>query len=102
MNEYFVDGIGWLDNAAYDREQKMSDLSAKDFYAKVTQINISYVDTEGRTGQMDVSQKDYDLLTEKTYSKENSEAYKAAKDKLERRKQEAGIKPKPVEYYAVC
>ena len=69
---------------------------------KVTQINISYVDTEGRTGQMDVSQKDYDLLTEKTYSKENSEAYKAAKDKLERRKQEAGIKPKPVEYYAVC
>lgn len=101
VNEYFVDGIGWLDNAAYDREQKMSDLSAKDFYAKVTQINISYVDTEGRTGQMDVSQKDYDLLTEKTYSKENSEAYKAAKDKLERRKQEAGIKPKPVEYYAV-
>ncbi len=100
-NEYFVDGIGWLDNATYDREQKMSDLSAKDFYAKVTQINISYVDTEGRTGQMDVSKKDYDLLTEKTFSKENSEAYKAAKDKLERRKQEAGIKSKPVEYYAV-
>ena len=34
-------------------------------------------------------------------SKENSEAYKAAKDKLEQRKREAGIKPKPVEYYAV-
>lgn len=40
-------------------------------------------------------------MTEKTYSKENSEAYKAAKDKLEQRKREAGIKPKPVEYYAV-
>lgn len=101
VNEYFVDGIGWLDNAAYDRERKFSELSPKDFYAKVTQINISYVDTEGRTGQMDVSKKDYDLLNEKIYSKENSEAYKAAKDKLEQRKQEAGIKPKPVEYYAV-
>lgn len=101
VNEYFVDGIGWLDNAAYDREQKFSELSPKDFYAKVTQINCSYVDTEGRTGQIDISKKDYDLLTEKTYSKENSEAYKAAKDKLERRKQEAGIKLKPVEYYAV-
>ena len=101
VNEYFVDGIGWLDNAAYDREQKFSELSPKDFYAKVTQMNISYVDTDGRTGQMDVSKKDYDILTEKTYSKENSEAYKAAKDKLEQRKQEAGIKPKPVEYYAV-
>lgn len=101
VNEYFVDGIGWLDNAAYDREQKFSELSPKDFYAKVTQMNVSYVDTEGRTGQMDVSKKDYDLLTEKTYSKENSEVYKAAKDKLEQRKQEAGIKPKPVEYYAV-
>ena len=101
VNEYFVDGIGWLDNAAYDREQKFSELSPKDFYAKVTQINCSYVDTEGRTGQIDISKKDYDLLTEKTYSKENSEAYKAAKDKLEQRKREAGIKPKPVEYYAV-
>lgn len=101
VNEYFVDGIGWLDNVAYDREQKFSELSPKDFYAKVTQMNVSYVDTDGRTGQMDVSKKDYDILTEKTYSKENSEAYKAAKDKLEQRKQEAGIKPKPVEYYAV-
>ena len=68
VNEYFVDGIGWLDNAAYDREQKFSELSPKDFYAKVTQINCSYVDTEGRTGQIDVSKKDYDILTEKTYS----------------------------------
>lgn len=101
VNEYFVDGIGWLDNAAYDRERKFSELSPKDFYAKVTQMNASYVNTEGRTGQIDVSKKDYDILTEKTYSKENSEAYKEAKDKLEQRKQEAGIKPKLVEYYAV-
>lgn len=101
VNEYFVDGIGWLDNAAYDRERKFSELSPKDFYAKVTQMNVSYMNTEGRTGQIDVSKKDYDILTEKTYSKENSEAYKEAKDKLEQRKQEAGIKPKLVEYYAV-
>lgn len=57
VNVYFVDGIGWLDNAAYYREQKFSELNPKDFYAKVTQINCSYVDTEGRTGHIDVSKK---------------------------------------------
>lgn len=101
INEYFVDGIGWLDNAAYDREQKMSGLSAKDFYAKVTTINISYVDTEGRTGQMDISKQDYDLLTEKTYASAHKEEYEAAKGKLEDMKREVGISEKTVEYYAV-
>lgn len=100
-NEYFVDGIGWLDNAAYDREQKMSGLSAKDFYSKVTQINAEYIDTSGNIGQMDISKSDYDLMTEKTYSPENTEKLEAAKLKLQERKAASGITEKPVEYYAV-
>lgn len=101
VNEYFVDGIGWLDNSAYDHEQKMSGLSATDFYAKVTQINAEYIDTSGNAGQIDVSKSEYDLLTEKTYSPENAEKLKAAKAILQERKAAAGITEKPVEYYAV-
>ena len=100
-NEYFVEGIGWLDNSAYDREQKMSGLSAKDFYAKVTHINADYIDVSGSVGQMDMSKSDYDLLTEKTYSPENADKLEAAKAALQERKNEAGIIEKPVEYYAV-
>lgn len=100
-NEYFVEGIGWLDNSAYDREQKMSGLSAKDFYAKVTHINADYIDASGSVGQMDMSKSDYDLLTEKTYSPENAEKLEAAKAALQERKTEAGITENPVEYYAV-
>jgi len=100
-NEYFVEGIGWLDNSAYDHEQKMSGLSAKDFYAKVTHINADYIDTLGSVGQMDMSKSDYDLLTEKTYSPENAERLEAAKAALQERKTAAGITENPVEYYAV-
>ena len=100
-NEYFVEGIGWLDNSAYDREQKMSGLSAKDFYEKVKQINADYIDASGSVGQMDMSKSDYDLLTEKTYSPENADKLEAAKAALQERKNEAGITEKPVEYYAV-
>lgn len=100
-NEYFVDGIGWLDDAAYDHELKMSGLLAQDFYAKVTQINVEYIDTSGNVGQIDVSKADYDLLTQKTYSPENAEKLEAAKAALQERKAAAGITEKPVEYYAV-
>lgn len=100
-NEYFVEGIGWLDNSAYDREQKMSGLSAKDFYAKVTHINADYIDVSGSVGQIDLSKSDYDLLTEKTYSPENADKLEAAKAALQERKTEAGITEKAVEYYAV-
>ncbi len=100
-NEYFVDGIGWLDNSAYDYEQKMSGLSAQDFYAKVTQINAEYIDTSGNVGQIDLSKSDYDLLTQKTYSPENAEKLEAAKAAFQERKTAAGITEKPVEYYAV-
>ncbi|HHX56963.1 MAG TPA: DUF3849 domain-containing protein, partial [Clostridiales bacterium] len=101
VNEYFVDNIGWLDNESYDREQKFSELNAKDFYAKVTKISVSYVDTDGKTGANDVTRQEFDLLTEKTYSPENQSTIKAAKKKLEERKQATGIINKPVEFYAV-
>lgn len=100
-NEYFVEGIGWLDNSAYDREQKMSGLSAKEFYSKVTHINADYIDASGSVGQIDMSKSDYDLMTEKTYSPENAEKLEAAKAALQERKAAAGITEKPVEYYAV-
>lgn len=101
VNEYFVDNIGWLDNAAYDREQKFSVLNARDFYAKVTSLNVAYVDTEGRTGNIDISKNDYDLMTEKTYAPENKAAFEMAKARLNDYRSEAGISEKPTEYYAV-
>lgn len=100
-NEYFVDGIGWLDNSAYDHEQKMSGLSAEDFYAKVTHINSDYIDTDGKIGQIDMSKSDYNLMTEKTYSPENTEKLEAAKAEMYKRINEAGITEKPTELYAV-
>lgn len=101
-NEYFVQDVGWLDNAAYDREQRLSELSAKDFYAKVTRINANYIDSTGLTGQMDMSKQDYALLTEKTYAPENSPALENAKAKLDERRMElGGIKEKPTQYCAV-
>lgn len=101
VNEYFVDGIGWLNNENYDREQKMSDLNAKDFYKKVSKINASYVDSNGWVGEMDMTKQEYDLFTQKTYSAENAEMFEAAKEKLEERKRMAGVLPKQTEYYAV-
>ena len=101
VNEYFVENVGWLDNAAYDREQKYSHLNAKDFYEKVTMINAVYVDTEGRTGNIDISKSDYELMTEKTYAPENKVAFEMAKARLNDYKREAGIAEKPTEYYAV-
>lgn len=96
-----MQGVGWLDNAAYDRELKMSELNANDFYNKVESVNATYVDAEGRTGQMDMPKQDYEQLTAKTYAPENRQAYEAAKAKLEERRREAGIAEKPTEYYAV-
>ena len=101
VNEYFVDDVGWLDSQSYDREQKFSDLSARDFYAKVSQVNANYVDIDGKTGMADMTKQDYDLLTEKTYSPEDAVAFESAKAKLDEHKKEAGITENPTEYYAV-
>jgi len=101
VNEYYVEGIGWLDNEFYDREQKLSELNAKDFYAKVTKINVSYIDKDGQTGSIDVTKQEYDLLTKKTFSSENESKLQAAKKKLEEHKRVTGITEKPTEVYSV-
>ena len=102
VNEYFVSEVGWLNNESYDREQKLSGLNAKDFYARVTKINANYIDSTGLTGQIDMTKQEYDLLTDKTYAPENAHALENAKAKLDERRIEAGgIKEKPTELYAV-
>lgn len=100
-NEFFIPEIGWLDNAAYNRELKGSELTAKDFYATVTRVNANYIDGTGMTGQMDMSRAEYDSMLEKTYAPENAEALKSALGKLDERRNAASIPEKPVEYYAV-
>lgn len=100
-NEYFVDGIGWLDNDAYERELKLSELSAKNFYSKVTKINADCIDAEGVVSHVDMSPQDYQLLTEKTYAPENRPALEMAKAQLAERMNHAGLQEKPVEQYAV-
>lgn len=100
-NEFFIPEIGWLDNAAYNRELKGSELTAKDFYATVTRVNANYIDGTGMTGQMDMSRAEYDSMLEKTYAPENAEALKSALEKLDERRNEANIPEKPTEYYAV-
>ena len=100
-NEYFVDGIGWLDNDAYERELKLSELSAKNFYSKVTKINADCIDAEGTVSHVDMSPQDYQLLTDKTYAPENRLALEMAKAKLAERMNHAGLEEKPVEQYAV-
>lgn len=47
-NEYFVEGMGWLDNAEYDAAQRESGERPQDFYKKVTSVNVTYVTTKRR------------------------------------------------------
>lgn len=100
-NEFFIPEIGWLDDAAYNRELKSSELTAKDFYATVTRVNANYIDGTGMTGQMDMSRAEYDSMLEKTYAPENAEALKSALEKLDERRNAVNIPEKPTEYYAV-
>lgn len=100
-NEFFIPEIGWLDDAAYNRELKSSELTAKDFYATVTRVNANYIDGTGMTGQMDMSRAEYDAMLEKTYAPENTEALNAALGKLDERRSAVNIPEKPTEYYAV-
>ena len=100
-NEFFVEGIGWLDNDAYDREQKESGLSADDFYKKVTKINAHYIDATGMPGDGDMAPEVYALMHEKSYAPENEEEYQRFKDAHERRLATAGVAELPTEYYGV-
>ena len=98
-NQFMVEGLGWLDNENYDREQRMSGLNATQFYQKVESINVSCIDDTGKPGNIDVSRKEYDLLMDKSYAPENKKEYEAALDKYESRIE--GIDKKPTEYFAL-
>ncbi|MBR1433111.1 YodL domain-containing protein [Ruminococcus sp.] len=101
-NEYHVEGYGWISDADYEKKQKESGLSVKEFAAKIDMVNANYVSVDGRAGQVDMTKDEYDLLTEKTYSPENKESFAAARFAFEKRLQElGGIADKPTEYYAV-
>lgn len=100
-DEYFVEGIGWLDNDAYDREQKESGLPAADFYKKVTKINAHYIDANGMPGTGDMTPEVYDMLSEKTYAPENKEEFERFKAAYEHRIDTAGTADFPTEYYGV-
>ena len=100
-DEFFVEGIGWLDNDAYDREQKESGLSADDFYKKVTKINAHYINANGMPGSGDMTPEVYDLLTEKTYAPENKEEFERFKAAYEHRIKTAGVAEMSTEYYGV-
>ena len=100
-NEYYVEGIGWLDNDAYDREQKESGLDADEFYKKVTKINAHYIDAMGMPGDGDMTPEVYDLMQQKTYAPENKEEYERFKEAHKRRIATAGVAELPTEYYGV-
>ena len=99
--EYYVDGIGWLDNDAYDREQKASGLEPAEFCEKVTKINAHYIDANGMPGKGDMTPEVYKLLTDKTYAHENEAEYDRFKAAYERRLATAGVADLPKEYYGV-
>ena len=100
-DEYFVEGIGWLDNDAYDREKADSGLSATDFYEKVTKVRAHYIDTQGMPGSIDVTREVYDLLQEKTYALENDEELQRCKAAYKARLEKAGKAEPATEYYGV-
>ena len=100
-NEYYVEGMGWLDNAEYDAAQRKSGERPQDFYKRVTSVNVTYVTTTGEVGEMDISPEEYRLFTDKTYADKNADAYEAAKAALEERKREHNIEPLPAEMYSV-
>ena len=99
--EYFVEGIGWLDNDAYDREQKASGLDAAEFYKKVTKIRANYIDTTGMPGSADMSVEVYDLMTEKCYDRANEPELERCKAAYKARLDAAGTAELPTEYYGV-
>ena len=101
VNEYFVDGIGWLNEDAYDREQKLSGEPANQFYSKVSKINADCINPDGTVSKIDMTRQEYELMTSHTYAPENRQALAMAKAKLAERKENAGIQPKPTEQYAV-
>lgn len=101
VNEYFADGIGWLNEDAYGREQKLSGESPNQFYSKVSKINADCINPDGAVSKIDMTRQEYELMTAHTYAPENRQALAMAKAKLAELKEDAGIRQKSTEQYAV-
>ena len=97
-NETYVKGYGWLSNT--ERDKVHSEYGKADFHTLVEKINVSYIDDNGRYGQMDITPDEYAAFSDRTYSQENKERYEAAKAKYEELKTTANLK-NITEYYAV-
>lgn len=69
INEVYVEGAGWLSMDVFmvrlynSRPKAMGEGAESNF---VTRLNIDYIDDHGRTGQADLSTKDFVRLKEKT------------------------------------
>ena len=98
-NETYVRGHGWLNNDERDRVHK--EYGQADFHTLVEKINVSYIDDNGRLGQMDITPDEYAAFSDRTYLEENKERYEAAKAKYEEMLSGAERRDKPTEYYAV-
>lgn len=97
-NETFVKGHGWLNNEEHERV--MRDYGRADFHMLVEKVNVSYIDDNGRYGQMDITPDEYFAFSDRTYSAENKERYEAAKAQNAELLAKANIQ-KPKEYYAI-
>lgn len=97
-NETYVKGYGWLNNEERDKVHK--EYGKADFHTLVEKINVSYIDDNGRYGQMDITPDEYSAFSDRTYSQENKERYEAAKAKYEELKSSSNIN-NTKEYYAV-
>ncbi len=96
-NETYVKGYGWLSNEEYDKAHKKY---GANFWKLEEKVNVSYIDDNGRIGQMDITPDEYAAFSDRTYSKENKERYESAKSKWEDIVSKSRTQ-KPVEYYAV-
>ena len=97
--EYFIEGKGWIKEVEYERCRDNSGLSPKDYNDKyLTNVCACYIDTEGKTGTADMDKATYDMLTEKTYSKDYEAERKRLYDIYNRR---MASNKKPIEEYAV-
>lgn len=69
INEVFVGGRGWMKAEAFFKKLESIDEYASPERLKVMNLNVNYVDLNGRTGQADISPHQFSLLKKQTIEK---------------------------------
>lgn len=69
VNEVFVGGRGWMKAEAFFKKLESIDEYASPERLKVMNLNVNYVDLNGRTGQADISPHQFSLLKKQTIEK---------------------------------